>query len=98
MKIKNLLLIILTIGIFSCQDDDQQFGEIIEPSNVTLEAEIVGANEENPNGDGSGDVIFTATADDALNFRFYFGDSTNESDESGTINIPELVLMNIRSE
>lgn len=85
MKIKNLLLIILTIGIFSCQDDDQQFGEIIEPSNITLEAEIVGANEDNPNGDGSGDVIFTATADNALNFRFYFGDSTNESDESGTI-------------
>ena len=85
MKIKNLIIIALAVSLFSCQNDDQQFGEIVEPSNVTLEAEIVGADEDNPNGDGSGEVIFTASADDALNYRFYFGDSTNDSDESGTI-------------
>ena len=85
MKIKNLLLIILAIGIFSCQDDDQEFGEIVEPENLSLEAQIVNADEDNPNGDGSGEVIFTASADNALNYRFFFGDNTDDSSEDGTI-------------
>ena len=85
MKIKNLLLIILAIGIFSCQDDDQQFGEIVEPENLSLDYQIVNADEENPNGDGSGEVIFTASAENALNYRFFFGDNTDDSSEDGTI-------------
>jgi len=85
MKIKNLLIIILTMSIFSCQEDDQQFGEVVEPSNLTIEAEILGADEDNPNGDGSGEVIFSASADNAMNYRFYFGDGANDSAESGII-------------
>jgi len=73
------------MSIFSCQEDDQQFGEVVEPSNLTIEAEILGADEDNPNGDGSGEVIFSASADNAMNYRFYFGDGANDSAESGII-------------
>ena len=66
----------LLLIMAGCQDDDQQFGDIIVPSNLTLSFEIVGQDVDNPNGDGSGLVNFTATADDALTYRYDFGDGT----------------------
>lgn len=60
----------LCIGLFACQDDDQQFGEVIVPANLSIEAELVGADVNNPNGDGSGEVIFKAHADNAISYAF----------------------------
>lgn len=51
-----------------------ELGELTTPTNLKLTYEIVGADEENPNGDGSGLVNFTATADHAITFNFDFGD------------------------
>ena len=51
--------------LVSCQKEDQELGALITPTNVTLSYEIVGADDENPNGDGSGLVNFTATATNA---------------------------------
>ncbi|SDS23662.1 hypothetical protein SAMN04515667_1717 [Formosa sp. Hel1_31_208] len=66
--------------ITTCQDEDKEFGNITAPTNLSLSFEIVGQSLDNPNGDGSGFVVFTATADNALNYRFTFSD--NSSDES----------------
>ena len=47
--------------------------------------EILGQDTENPNGDGSGIVNFTATADDALTYIYSYGDGTdNVSAPNGT--------------
>ena len=54
----------------------------IIPTNLTLSIEIVGSSSQNPNGDGSGLVRFSATANDAVNFSFRFG--TGDSEESAT--------------
>lgn len=68
----------LCIGFVACQEDDQQFGEVVAPTNLTIEAEIVGADADNPNGDGSGEVIFTADADNAISYEFkYNSDERN---------------------
>jgi len=67
----------LLIIISACQKDDHDLGELITPSNVTLSYEIVGADEANPNGDGTGLVNFTATADNAITFTFDFGDGSD---------------------
>ncbi|MFI1744715.1 PKD domain-containing protein [Thalassobellus sediminis] len=72
------------IGIFlstlllfsSCQDDEGTIGDIIAPSNVIMSAEIVGVDNSNPNGDGSGFVNFVASADGAITYRFDFGDNS----------------------
>jgi hypothetical protein len=71
-KIKfNLAVVIATIITFmGCQENDYSFGEIISPSNIQITAEIVGADANNPNGDGSGAVNFKATADNAVSFKF----------------------------
>ncbi|MBT8271987.1 MAG: hypothetical protein HKO90_09760 [Flavobacteriaceae bacterium] len=84
--LRYIVLPLLILGIIGCQDDDQEFGNIIVPSNVTLSFEIVNQDVDNPNGDGSGLVNFTATADDAISFRYDFGDGTDvEVAPSGSI-------------
>jgi len=67
----------LILIIVSCQKEDQELGALITPTNVTLTYEIVGADAENPNGNGSGLVNFSATANNAITFSFDFGDGKN---------------------
>ncbi|NQW37247.1 MAG: glucan endo-1,3-beta-D-glucosidase [Flavobacteriales bacterium] len=68
-----------TIGFFlaaillfsSCSNDaNYSFGDIIAPSNVQIIAEIVGADADNPFGDGSGTVNFTATSSNVITYKF----------------------------
>jgi len=63
--------------VFSCQEDDQEFGEIKVPTNVSLDFEIIGVDAENPNGDGTGFVDFEASAEDAVTYQYNFGDGTD---------------------
>ena len=78
-------LFILSFSLFtSCQDEDQEFGVLKAPSNITLNYEILGQDADNPNGDGSGIVNFSASADDAITYIYSFGDNTdNASAPSG---------------
>lgn len=70
-NIKYITLVILSLFFMasSCQDDDTSVGDIIAPTNLIVTAEIVGADADNPYGDGSGLVIFSMSADNALNYR-----------------------------
>ncbi len=76
MKSINYILVTL-IGLVlftsGCQKE-YELGELKTPTNVNITYEIVGADDENPNGDGSGMVNFTATANNAITFNFDFGD------------------------
>ena len=73
-------LFILSFSLFtSCQDEDQEFGVLKAPSNITLNYEILGQDADNPNGDGSGIVNFSASADDAITYIYSFGDNTNNA-------------------
>jgi len=78
-------LFILSLSLFtSCQDEDQEFGVLIAPTNITLNYEVLGQDADNPNGDGSGIVNFSASADDAITYIYSFGDNTdNASAPSG---------------
>ena len=53
-----------------CNEDDASIGDIVAPSNLQVTAEIVGADADNPFGDGSGVVNFSASADNAITYRF----------------------------
>ena len=56
-NIKNILQIGLSVLIFfslnSCQTEDQVFGDIITPSNLVINFEVVGQDSANPNGNGT---------------------------------------------
>lgn len=79
------LLLFLGLMVFSCQEDDTEFGPVVAPSNLSLNFDVIGQDAANPNGDGSGLVVFTASADNALNYTFNFGDNRTSSSFNGTI-------------
>ncbi len=82
----SIILFALLFVISGCQKDSYELGDLVAPSNVTLNYEIVGVDAENPNGDGSGLVNFIATADNKITFNFEFGDGKKiESATDGTI-------------
>ncbi|WP_452222697.1 glycoside hydrolase family 16 protein [Lacinutrix chionoecetis] len=73
MKLKLIIpLFSLVFFVLACQDEDQTFGEINAPTNITVTTNIIGQDAANPNGDGSGVVTFTATADNALSYKYSF--------------------------
>ena len=73
---KTLMSLTIVIFITSCaidsfaESDEHSFGEIIAPSNVQITANIIGQDADNPNGDGSGEVEFTVTAENAISYKF----------------------------
>lgn len=81
-----LLFVSFFLTFTSCLEDNYKLGELIAPTNVTLSYEIVGADAENPYGDGSGLVNFTATAENYITFNFLFGDGKdNKIAHSGKV-------------
>ena len=60
-KFKNIYIILFSLmsAFYGCQENDYQFGDVVSPSNIVINAEIVGVDADNPDGDGSGLVNFT---------------------------------------
>lgn len=63
----------------ACQQKDYTMGDLKAPSNLVVTATLEGANTANPNGDGSGNVTFTVTADNALSYKIDY-DAANSLD------------------
>ena len=62
-------LYVLLLMICGCTQETFTMGDLTAPSNVVITAEIVGKDATHPNGDGSGDVKFTITGDNALAYK-----------------------------
>lgn len=76
LKVKlNVLIIMVLATIFSCQDDDASIGDIVAPTNLSIEAVVVGQDANNPYGDGSGVVNLYASADNASSYKFIYSTS-----------------------
>ena len=58
------------LAFVGCEQEEYKLGEIKAPSNISITAEIVGADADNPNGDGTGVVHFTATGSDVITWKF----------------------------
>ncbi|TYP99306.1 glycosyl hydrolase family 16 [Tenacibaculum adriaticum] len=86
-SLKNIYIVLFSLmaTFYSCQENDHEVGKIIVPTNVNVTAEIIGADADNPHGDGSGFVVFTSTADNEINYQFDFGDGLKGVSPSGII-------------
>ncbi|TVZ57221.1 beta-glucanase (GH16 family) [Lutibacter sp. Hel_I_33_5] len=86
-KIKNIYIVLFSLmtAFYGCQENEYQLGGLISPSNIVVTAEIVGKDANNPNGDGSGFVIFTVTADNVINYQLDFGDGKKDVEPTGVI-------------
>ncbi|WP_282124635.1 family 16 glycosylhydrolase [Algibacter mikhailovii] len=79
------LFLALAMIFTGCQDDDQTFGEVKIPTNVTLTAEVICEDCTDADGDGSGLVNIVATASGALAYKFDFGDGFTETNQTGKV-------------
>lgn len=79
----NIISIFTLFLMVNCQEDGFTFGSVASPTNLEVSYTLIGQDAENPNGDGSGKVKFTATADNAISYRFVFSDGTSASAPSG---------------
>jgi hypothetical protein len=87
------LLLIAVITFFGCQEDEYSFGEIVVPSNIQINSEIVGVDADNPDGDGTGVVNFTAFAENAVSYKYIVnGAETLSLSGNATINFSVLGL------
>ena len=80
--------ILMLVALYSCGGDDSNIpdkNQEIIPSNLVLKIEIVGANENILNGDGSGKIECTATATNAVKYGFKFNDSSEQQSADGKI-------------
>lgn len=77
MKYINIVAILALVMVFNCQDEDKTFGPIVTPTNLEVNVEIEGQDDQNPDGDGSGVVNFKISADGALAYRMDFGDASD---------------------
>jgi hypothetical protein len=77
IKIFNLILLSTLFLCTACQEDDYKLGQLAAPENVNIAYQIVGADAQNPAGDGSGMVFFTTTGNGAITYKYDFGDGTN---------------------
>lgn len=73
--IKNTIAIFLFGAFFSCEKAEYSIGDLTAPSNVVINEEIIGKTEATPYGDGSGDVKFTISADNALSYKIDYDNS-----------------------
>ena len=75
--VKFIFFFHLLISCSGSTTDDGDTGPVdpveIIPTNLTLTIDVVGSNNVNPNGNGSGIVKFIAKANNAVSYSFRFG-------------------------
>ena len=76
----------VVIGFTACKRTPYSFGDLKTPSNLILTAAVAGMDANNPTGDGSGNVLITGVASNALTYKIDFGDGTSQMIPSGSIN------------
>lgn len=73
---KLFLVTILSFAILlvGCTEEKYTLGDLKSPTDIAINAEIVGQSTENPNGDGSGMVNFTFSGNNVISYKVDFGD------------------------
>ena len=84
-NIKQLFSIfMLLLLINSCKEKDYVLGDLTAPQNLVITAVIVGQDGSHPNGDGSGNVNISITANNALSYSIDYGTGSTIS----LVNLP----------
>tara|TARA_B110000902_G_C14281769_1_gene577139 strand:+ start:67 stop:1671 length:1605 start_codon:yes stop_codon:yes gene_type:complete len=72
------LMVFALIGILSCDRSTDDESIVAAPSNLSVSSVVVGTDDSNPNGDGSGKVDFTISATDATSYEVEINNETIE--------------------
>ncbi|WP_282134699.1 glucan endo-1,3-beta-D-glucosidase [Seonamhaeicola maritimus] len=79
---------LMALVFFSCQEDDIAVGDVVAPSNIQISVTYMDEGTESPApGLGSGEVVFSATADNAISYHFVIQEQTKLQSSGNTSHI-----------
>ncbi len=82
-------ILMCSFALISCSGDSGGNGGAnpanTKPSNLVISAVVVGANTQNPNGDGSGIVNFSLSATNATSYKITFGNGDSKDVTDGNV-------------
>ncbi|MFD0766181.1 PKD domain-containing protein [Mucilaginibacter lutimaris] len=80
INIKALLTLCLAaiIIVIGCKKEKYSFGDIVNPTDVTVTTAIDGVSAANPDGGGSGKVTITTAGKGAISYKVDYGDGITE--------------------
>lgn len=85
----NIALQAILLFFVSCSSNgdslEPEVDNDIAPTNLNLAIEIVGADANNPHGDGSGTIVCKAIAKDAIKYGFKFGSEPEVTSINGEL-------------
>ncbi len=70
---------VLLLTVSSCTEETYSLGDLTAPSNIVITTDLVGKDATHPNGDGSGNVKITISADNSLGYKIDYDASDPES-------------------
>lgn len=70
---------VLLLTVSSCSEETYSLGDLTAPSNIAITADLVGKDASHPNGDGSGNVKITITANNSLGYKIDYDANDPES-------------------
>lgn len=79
----NIVALFSLLLMVNCQEDNFSFGTIDTPTDLQVTVDIIGKTAEAPNGDGSGVVKFTAKANNAISYKYIYGDGITDNAPGG---------------
>jgi beta-glucanase (GH16 family) len=82
MSLFNISLLTL-VFVLSCSSNDSQPNDF--PSDLVVDVTIVGANDANPMGDGSGRIQITASATNAVRYAFRLENGDQIESQTGNL-------------
>jgi len=62
--------------ITGCSKEDKTFGDLTAPASPAIDVNIIGKNTVDTAGDGSGKIVVTLQAANAINYKVDFGDGS----------------------
>ncbi|MDI9363311.1 MAG: hypothetical protein QM541_00065 [Flavobacterium sp.] len=84
-NLKSIIASFIALLVFGgCAKKDYKMGDLVAPTNLTINTVIVGQDATHPNGDGSGDVQIALSANNALAYKIDYGTSNTVS----LVNLP----------
>jgi hypothetical protein len=84
-KIIGLFTLLVILSITGCKKEEYSFGAMKTPTGLALTTTVVGVDNANPTGNGTGAVSINVTATNAITYNIDFGDGNIALVPSGKI-------------
>ena len=85
IKSAAVILFAMLLTFTACKKESYTFGTLKTPAGLSLTTAVAGMDTNNPNGNGSGTVLISAAATNAITYKIDFGDGNVQVIPSGII-------------